>query len=453
MSKINLPIRGMHCKSCEIIIEKNLKKLPSVRDVRLSYKDGIAHIFCKGAVPSQEELEQAVMEAGYEVGEKERLPWISTDFNDYMKLVYAMLLLFALYYGARSLGIFDINVDTSNMSFIIVLLVGLVAGVSTCMALVGGLVLGLSARHSELHPEATTGQKFRPHLYFNLGRIVGYGLFGGMIGLLGSALTPSPTVLGIVTIIVGAVMIFLGLKLIEIFPFLRDKSIALPKSISNWLGINKENREYSHKGALLTGALTFFLPCGFTQAMQLYAVSTGSFWQGALVMSLFALGTAPGLIGIGYLSSVFRGQKARFFFMVAGLAVIALGLLNISNGRQLIGPLWPSDTKVSTEAPVSTEVPQTETGTALGDMQEIHMTEDYSGYSPNTFTVKKGIPVKWIIDAKNVYTCASFLVMQKMGIQQALQPGENVITFTPTESGTLPFSCSMGMYRGAFTVE
>lgn len=28
---------------------------------------------------------------------------------------------------------------------------------------------------------------------------------------------------------------------------------------------------------MITGAATFFLPCGFTLAMQVYAVSTGSF--------------------------------------------------------------------------------------------------------------------------------------------------------------------------------
>ncbi|NCP77121.1 sulfite exporter TauE/SafE family protein [bacterium] len=45
--------------------------------------------------------------------------------------------------------------------------------------------------------------------------------------------------------------------------------------------------------ALGSGALTFFLPCGFTLAMQAYAITTGSFITGALTMMAFALGTAP----------------------------------------------------------------------------------------------------------------------------------------------------------------
>lgn len=438
MPKIIVPIRGMHCRSCEILIERALKKLREVRAVNVSYKEGLAHIYYKEGTPSMQAISQSIQDAGYEVGEKEHLPWISTDFNDYIKLFWAFVILALLYYALRGLGIFDLSVNTSNMSFFVSLLVGLVAGVSTCMALVGGLVLGLSARHAELHPEATIMQKFRPHIYFNIGRILGYAFLGGVIGLIGSAITPSIGFLGFLTIAVGIVMIFLGLKLIEIFPVLRDKTITLPKAVSQYLGINRENREYSHKGAMATGALTFFLPCGFTQAMQLYAVSTGSFWQGAIVMAMFALGTTPGLISIGYLSSIFKGQKARLFFMVTGLAIIFLGGFNIVNGKQLIGGLNPN---ASITGSVSTE-----------SVQEVRMTEDYNGYYPNTFTVEKGRPVKWIIDAKNVYSCATFLVMPKMGINTTLKTGENIITFTPTETGTLYFSCSMGMYRGRFNV-
>jgi len=304
--------------------------------------------------------------------------------------------------------------------------------------LVGGLVLALSARHAELHPEAGTFQKFRPHIYFNLGRILGYALFGGIIGYLGSAIKPSPKFMGLMTIAVGGVMLFLGLKLIEIFPALRDKTLALPKSISRLFGMKTENKEYSHKGAVLSGALTFFLPCGFTQAMQLYAVSTGSFAQGALIMSLFALGTAWGLLGVGGLSSVFKGRAAKKFFAVAGLAVILLGVYNISNGGSVVFTKFGEQNNAVL--------------TGNEDYQEVKMTQGAGGYSPNVLTVKRGKPVKWIINSTTTYSCASYIVMPKFGISQPLQKGQNIITFTPTETGEIPFSCSMGMYRGKFIV-
>ena len=436
MSKIIVPIKGMHCKSCEILVEQNLKKVCGVTKANVDHKIGQAVVYFDNTKPKDEEIAAAVMESGYQVGKKEKNGWLSKDASDYQNLLYGAIVLFVLYYTARGFGIFNVNVNTENSGLGVVFLVGLVAGISTCMAMVGGLVLGLSARHAELHPEASTFQKFRPHLYFNLGRILGFAALGGFIGLLGSAFKISTSFLGILTFVVSFVMIFLGLKLINIFPFLQDKNIALPKSIAKFFGLGKENREYSHRGAIASGIATFFLPCGFTQAMQLYAVSSGSFVQGAAIMGLFALGTAPGLLGIGGLSSIFKGRKARIFFAAAGIAVILFGWYNIGNASRLIGG-------------GSGDKPASATTT---DAQVVNMTQDFDGYSPNVFTVQKGRQVKWIITSKTTLSCASYIVMPKFNISQPLKKGENIITFTPTETGEIPFSCSMGMYTGKFIV-
>ena len=156
-------------------------------------------------------------------------------------------------------------------------------------------------------------------------------------------------------------------------------------------------------------------------------------------MGLFALGTAPGLLSVGGLSSVFKGKKAKIFFTTAGIAIILLGWFNIMNGSHLV---FTEGVSKSSNQVVNSN-----------DIQEIRMTQDSYGYSPNTFTIKKGKKVKWIITSTNNFTCASSIVMRKFGINQDLEKGENIIEFTPTESGTIPFSCSMGMYRGKFIVE
>ncbi|MDP1709590.1 MAG: sulfite exporter TauE/SafE family protein, partial [Candidatus Komeilibacteria bacterium] len=375
MPKIIVPIKGMHCRSCEILIEKNLKNIAGVNKADVNHKLGTANIYYDQALPASEAIKQAVKDAGYDIGRKEPAPWISRDREDYVNLLKGTAILVVLYLVAKGLGLFSLGVNTESTSLLVVLVVGLVAGISTCMALVGGLVLGLSARHAELHPEISAKEKFVPHIYFNLGRILGFGLLGGVIGLLGSAVRPSTSTLGFMTVFIGGVMIFLGLKLVEIFPALKDKSLSLPKSVSGFFGLNKEQKEYSHKGSFVTGALTFFLPCGFTQAMQLYAVSSGSFSRGAMIMVLFALGTAPGLLGVGGLASVFKGQKAKVFFASTGLAVILLGWFNIANGSRL---LW--------QGKAGSVVPATVNSAGV---QEVRMTQDSSGYSPNEFTIIK----------------------------------------------------------------
>ncbi len=449
-NKIIVPVKGMHCRSCEILLDDKLSEIPEVERTVSNFKKGAVEIHYGSQKPNMHEIELAIREAGYAVGEAGEKPLFSKNPEDYKDLGIALMFLIGIYIIAKNFGLTDINVgSTDGASLPVVFLVGITAGLSTCMALVGGLILGISARHSELHPEATPMQKFKPHIFFNLGRIGGYALLGGILGSLGSVLQLSGGTLGLLTIVVGIAMLVLGMKLVGIFPRMENKSFSLPAGISKMFGIKKHKKEYSHKGSMITGALTFFLPCGFTQAMQLYAISTGSFMQGALIMGFFALGTAPGLLGIGGLTSFIKGIFAKRFFKFAGVLVIILAFFNIANGYNLTGWQLPaaSDQKSATEKNVKDPNVTMENG-----VQVVRMKEISSGYSPNKFTIKKGVPVKWVIDAQAPNSCASSLVVSSLNIRKTLKAGENIIEFTPKETGKIPFSCAMGMYTGVFTV-
>ncbi len=457
-NKTIVPIKGMHCRSCEILICEKLEEIPEIKNAQVSYKKGQALIYSKTPLDMRA-VESAVEEAGYEVGVDDSKDWITRDPAKYRDLAVAFVILLVLYIIAKKLGIASINVGGSSgnpSSLLVVLIIGLTAGISTCMALVGGLVLGISARFSEKHPEATPVQKFRPHIFFVTGRIISYFVLGGVIGLAGKAFQLSGPSLGILTIIVGFVMLTLGAQLTEMFPRLSSGGLTLPPSVAKFFGIKKRHqKEYSHTNSMMTGALTFFLPCGFTQAMQLYAMSTGSFWRGAMIMGAFALGTAPGLLGIGGLTSVIQGAFAKKFFKFAGLLVAALAVFNISNGWNLTG--WkvslPSFSSDSTKSATSDNNTADDPNVIQKDgVQVVNMTQSSGGYSPNSFTIKKGIPVKWVVNSTDSRTCAASLVFSKFGIRKALKSGENTIEFTPTETGEYKFSCSMGMYRGVFKV-
>jgi len=448
MNKTIVPIKGMHCRSCELLIEEKLQELSEIKNVQVSYKKSQAIIYSKLPL-DMNNVKNAVIEAGYEVGVNDSKSWISKDPAVYKDLLISFIILAILYFVAKKFGLLNISAGGSNnpSSLIVVLLVGLTAGLSTCMALVGGLVLGITARHAEKHPEATPIQKFRPHLFFNLGRISSYFLLGGIIGLAGKAFQLSGPTLGILTIAVGFIMLFLGLQLTELFPKLSNGGFTLPSGVSKFLGIRKHHeKEYSHGNSVLVGALTFFLPCGFTQAMQLYAISTGSFTRGALIMGLFALGTAPGLLGIGGLASIIQGSLSKKFFKFVGLLVVFLAVFNFSNGYNLTG--W----KVFSANKKETVIANDPNVKEENGVQIVRMVQSASGYSPNKFTVKKGEPIKWIITSKDDKTCATSLYVSKLGIRKFLQLGENVVEFIPQEEGELKFSCAMGMYTGKFIV-
>lgn len=451
MKKIIIPIKGMHCKSCELLIEENLSKIPNVHKADAIYKKGILEVYYYNhKVPSIKQIEEAVRNAGYDIGLNEKKGLISKSPRDYKNLGIAFLSLLGLYFILKNFGLanFNFGATAANpIGFSIVFLIGLTAGASTCMALVGGLVLGLSARHAERHSEATPMQKFRPHLYFNLGRILGFAFLGGLLGSLGSIFKFSSLILGIITITVSLAMIVIGLQLTEIFPFINKIKLTLPKFVSQKMGIKNQEGQYNHLKSIVLGASTFFLPCGFTQAMQLYAVSTGNFLPGALVMGIFALGTVPGLLGIGGLTSLVKGVFAKKFFKFAGFLVIFFALFNISNGYNLTGWQLISNSdkeKISTASETNVKLPDRK--------QIVKMTQINNGYNPNKFTVRKGIPVKWIITSNDPFSCAASILMPKYNISKKLISGDNIIEFTPTEIGTAKFTCSMGMYSGMFNV-
>jgi sulfite exporter TauE/SafE len=114
----------------------------------------------------------------------------------------------------------------------------------------------------------------------------------------------------------------------------------MPKFLSKHaLGVSRFNHTLT---PLLVGIATFFLPCGFTQSMQLYALTTGSFLSGGLTMLSFALGTLPVLALVSFSSfSIQKSSKSGVFFKTAGLVVIIFALFNLINSLVVVGIIPP----------------------------------------------------------------------------------------------------------------
>jgi sulfite exporter TauE/SafE len=162
------------------------------------------------------------------------------------------------------------------------------------------------------------------------------------MGLIGSAFTLSQTATMTLSILIGLVMLILGINLLEVFPWAKRLQLHMPSFLSKRAYAAK-NIEHAF-APFIIGAITFFLPCGFTQSMQLYSLGTGSVIKGALTMGAFALGTLPVLALISFTSVSFaKSPKAGVFFKIAGILVIAFALLNIVNGLAagaIIRPLF-----------------------------------------------------------------------------------------------------------------
>jgi sulfite exporter TauE/SafE len=158
---------------------------------------------------------------------------------------------------------------SGEMSFWLVFAIGLVASVSSCMAVTGGLLVAVAAKYNDASRKLTSVQRLKPHLYFNAGWIASYTLLGGAVGALGATLTLSPAINGILSIVASAVMILLGL--LRLFQALTRFMPTMPKALSH--RIHDLAARETKESAFVLGAATFFLPCGFTQALQLYVLS------------------------------------------------------------------------------------------------------------------------------------------------------------------------------------
>ncbi|MEK7493618.1 MAG: sulfite exporter TauE/SafE family protein, partial [Patescibacteria group bacterium] len=179
-----------------------------------------------------------------------------------------------------------------------------------------------------------------PQIFFHIGRIVSFFILGGVIGAVGSAFQLGATGTFALGMIIGLVMLVLGINLLDIFHWTKRFQPSMPKFVSRRaLRITEMNHTFT---PVLAGIATFFLPCGFTQSMQIYTLSTGSFLGGGLTMLAFALGTFPVLALISFSSlSIHTSSKAGIFFKSAGLIVILFAVFNIINSMAAIGWIAP----------------------------------------------------------------------------------------------------------------
>jgi sulfite exporter TauE/SafE len=238
-----------------------------------------------------------------------------------------------IFFLIQKLGIANI-LGGKSMSLALVFLIGIVASLSSCMAIVGGLVLSISSSY------AKGKDRIWPLILFHSARIIGFFLLGGVIGLIGIAFKLTPGFYFVVSIVLFIVMFILGINLLDIFPFFRRFALRMPKSLSKRIaGVEKIGNKFT---PLLLGILTFFLPCGFTQSMQINAISSGNFLHGGLVMLIFALGTLPVLALISFTSVKFsRSLKSGIFFKTAGFIVIFFAIFNFLSALTAAGLIPP----------------------------------------------------------------------------------------------------------------
>lgn len=340
------------------------------------------------------------------------------------------------------------------MNLWVIFITGLTVGGLTCLAVQGGLLASVIAAKEEEEVEKGINRKNAvfPTLAFLLAKLVAYTVLGFLLGLFGGAIGISPKLQIIMQFVAGLYMIAVGLNLLEIHPIFRYAVLQPPKFLTRRVRNQSKSRDLF--APIFLGAMTIFIPCGTTLAMEALAVSSSNALLGAAIMAAFILGTTPLFFGIGWITSILGDNFRGKFLKVAAVAVLYLGIASmngalIAGGSPITFQSVVEDVSVAFGGGSSNSVQ----GNNVATTQNVEIIISSRGYSPNYIKVKKGSPVTITLRSQDAYSCASAFRIPAWGIARNLQPNETeTITFTPQEAGQVPFSCSMGMYRGVIEV-
>jgi sulfite exporter TauE/SafE/plastocyanin domain-containing protein/copper chaperone CopZ len=441
---VTMCVEGMTCSSCEARIERVLLAIPGALRAKASMRGGEVIFEYDDSQSSPEAAQAAIEKAGYTVKDKRNA---STLIALGIGLVLA-----AGYMIASSAGLFNAlpKVDAS-IGYGMLFVVGLLTSVH-CVAMCGGISLSQSIKATAAPNAALTRgnlDRLMPGLLYNGGRVISYTVIGGIVGALGSAFNFSPTVKGAIAGAAGLFMLYLGLKMLGLVP-------ALPKA-SHPL-IDGARRSAAGRGPFAVGLLNGLMPCGPLQTMQLYALGTGSLLAGALSMFIFSIGTVPLMLGFGLAATMLPRRFLPVMVKASAVLVMFLGVVTFSRAASLAGIALPSfgSRGGAAIASAATVVPVSASDgivAKLEDGVQTVTTEFKNGYYV-PFTVQAGVPVKWTIRVTEdeLNGCNNPVTIPAYGISKTLVAGDNLVQFTPKKTGTIAYTCWMGMISSRISV-
>ncbi len=199
------------------------------------------------------------------------------------------------------------------------------AGAGHCIGMCGGVVSAAA-----MSAPASSSRNILYLLFYNLGRILSYGLMGLLLAV-GAALTPT-TDWPLARSLAALLLVFMGL-----YFWGWRSGIAQIEVVGRlvWPKIQPLGRlvlpvDKPYK-ALLLGSIWGWLPCGLVYSALAFAIAQSSVWIAGLTMLAFGLGTFPALL-IGGLaaSSLKRVLQLSAVGRLLGSFYIAMGLWTLT---------------------------------------------------------------------------------------------------------------------------
>lgn len=417
MKNIYLKVEGISCKYCESEIEKHLETIKIIKKIKF---DGNIVIIKYDKSIDNNKVEKILTDLGYSVkliSDKpisERIPII-----EFLIIMLCLLILNILIKNIFGYDLFAIiPVINESVSLGMLFIIGTFTSIH-CVSMCGGINLVASTCDEK---------KFKKPLFYNLGRLASYTFLGGVVGLIGSVFELNKYIQGSIILIASVFMLLFALSMLRIFKF--NVSFFNVRNIKT-------------KNSFVIGLFNGLMPCGSLQAMQLYALSTGSFWLGSLSMFLFCLGTIPSMLFMGVFVNFLNSKVKSIITKVTSVLILLLALIMINRAFLTLGfdltSVFSNDQRALK-------------GVLVEGYQVIEFDLGYGSYED--IIVEKDIPVKIIINAQKRYLigCNNEIYINEFNIKKKLEEGENVIEFTPNKKGVFYYTCWMNMIKNTIKV-
>jgi sulfite exporter TauE/SafE/plastocyanin domain-containing protein/copper chaperone CopZ len=427
----SIKVYEMTCTSCEKRVERTVKKLDGVIDVKASFSGQFAEIEYNDHLCDLKKIKSAIQSVGY-----------STESPNDFKFIGIMIAVTAVVLLGINTGNYDMESHLNNASYAVLFVVGVITSIH-CVGMCGGIMLSQSIGKESMNKF----EAIKPALLYTAGRVVAYTVLGGVIGAIGSVFALSLTAKAGLQLLAGVFMIMMGFNMAG-FKAFRKFQVKMPNVASKAMS--------TPRAPFFVGLLNGLMPCGPLQTMQIFALGTGSAAAGALSMFMFSIGTVPLMLTFGALSGLLTKGYTKKILRFSGVLIIMLGLIMSNRGLALAGMnISPmaimSGVGAFGDANASSSSSDEIKATIKDGVQVLNMTANVYGYTPKTLYVQKGMPLKWVINGEEITGCNNTIVVPGMDIEQKLQSGNNLIEFTPG-SEDLNFSCWMGMKRGVIKV-
>jgi uncharacterized protein len=324
----HLKVNGMHCTGCEETIENAVSRLPGVQKIRADYIKQTVDVEFESKSIGESGIRRAIEEKGYQFESASTQP--SSHFiRNTLIFLFFLLLVGGVTFWGKSMIPGLVGEMNAQLGYAMLFSIGFLTGFH-CIGMCGGFVVGYAAA-IEPRTAATTAMA---HLMYASGKTASYTVVGGSLGLLGSIMTFTPYMRGVVTLAASLFVIIYGLKMLDVFPVLRNFTLRLPRFVVR--GVSNELRQ--RRSPLTIGLLNgLMLGCGPLQAMYIMAAGTGSAQEGATMLFFFGLGTLVPLLSFGLIASSVSRDIVNLLVRASAILVIAMGLMMADRGLKLTG--------------------------------------------------------------------------------------------------------------------